>query len=86
MIETVVQLEHVWKVFGSRAADAMKAIREHGIGKQEALERFQAVVGVKDASFAVSEGEIFCLMGLSGSGKSTLVRHINRLIEPTEGT
>ncbi|MBB4276692.1 glycine betaine/proline transport system ATP-binding protein [Rhizobium mongolense] len=24
-------------------------------------------------------------MGLSGSGKSTLVRHINRLIEPTQG-
>ena len=24
-------------------------------------------------------------MGLSGSGKSTLVRHINRLIDPTEG-
>ena len=25
------------------------------------------------------------VMGLSGSGKSTLVRHINRLIDPTEG-
>ena len=25
-------------------------------------------------------------MGLSGSGKSTLIRHINRLIEPTEGS
>ncbi|GIT07908.1 MAG: hypothetical protein CM1200mP30_15380 [Pseudomonadota bacterium] len=24
-------------------------------------------------------------MGLSGSGKSTLIRHINRLIDPTEG-
>ena len=26
------------------------------------------------------------VMGLSGSGKSTLIRHINRLIEPTEGS
>ena len=25
------------------------------------------------------------VMGLSGSGKSTLIRHINRLIEPTDG-
>ena len=25
-------------------------------------------------------------MGLSGSGKSTLIRHINRLIEPTDGS
>ncbi|MGR3511947.1 MAG: quaternary amine ABC transporter ATP-binding protein [Paracoccaceae bacterium] len=83
---SVVELENVWKVFGSRAADAMKAIRAEGIGKPEVLERFNAVVGVKDASFAVEEGEIFCLMGLSGSGKSTLVRHINRLIEPSAGT
>ncbi len=83
---SVVELENVWKVFGSRSAEAMKAIKSEGLGKAEVLERFEAVVGVKDASFSVEEGEIFCLMGLSGSGKSTLVRHINRLIEPTSGT
>ena len=44
-----------------------------------------AVVGVRDVSVSVAEGEIFCIMGLSGSGKSTLVRHVNRLIEPTAG-
>ncbi|MEM9970268.1 MAG: glycine betaine/L-proline ABC transporter ATP-binding protein [Pseudomonadota bacterium] len=82
----VVELENVWKVFGDKSVEAMQAIRSEGIGKAEVLERFQAVVGVKDASFSVSEGEIFCLMGLSGSGKSTLVRHINRLIEPSAGT
>ncbi|MGZ2259011.1 quaternary amine ABC transporter ATP-binding protein [Roseobacter sp. A03A-229] len=83
---SVVELENVWKVFGSRASEAMAAIRAEGLGKAEVLERFEAVVGVKDASFSVEEGEIFCLMGLSGSGKSTLVRHINRLIEPTSGS
>jgi len=86
MSDAVVELEGVWKVFGDRAEEAMTAIRNEGIGKPEVLERFEAVVGVKDASFKVAEGEIFCLMGLSGSGKSTLVRHINRLIEPTTGT
>lgn len=86
MTDAVVELENVWKVFGERAGEAMAAIRAEGIGKQEVLERFDAVVGVKDVSFQVAEGEIFCLMGLSGSGKSTLVRHINRLIEPTAGT
>jgi glycine betaine/proline transport system ATP-binding protein len=86
MSYAVVELDSVWKVFGSRAEEAMAAIRTEGIGKSEVLERFDAVVGVKDASFKVAEGEIFCLMGLSGSGKSTLVRHINRLIEPTAGT
>ena len=86
MSDNVVELEHVWKVFGSQSSAAMDAIRSDGISKAEVLERYQAVVGVKDASFGVAEGEIFCLMGLSGSGKSTLVRHINRLIEPTAGT
>ncbi|MEM6759158.1 MAG: betaine/proline/choline family ABC transporter ATP-binding protein [Pseudomonadota bacterium] len=85
MTEAVVELESVWKVFGARASEAMAAIRNEGLGKAEVLERFDAVVGVRDASFQVGEGEIFCLMGLSGSGKSTLVRHINRLIEPTAG-
>ena len=58
---------------------------DENLSKAEVLERYQAVVGVKDVSISVGEGEIFCIMGLSGSGKSTLVRQINRLIEPTGG-
>ncbi|MDI3338146.1 glycine betaine/L-proline ABC transporter ATP-binding protein [Defluviimonas aestuarii] len=85
MAEPVVRLSNVWKVFGTRAAEAMQAIRAEGLGKPEVLKRFQCVVGVQDASFEVPRGEIFCIMGLSGSGKSTLVRHVNRLIAPTSG-
>lgn len=85
MSEPVVKLSEVWKIFGSRAEEALQAIKAEGIGKPEVLERFGCVVGVQDASFEVSKGEIFCIMGLSGSGKSTLVRHVNRLIEPTAG-
>ncbi len=43
------------------------------------------MVGVRDATLQVGEGEIFVVMGLSGSGKSTLVRCLSRLIEPTAG-
>lgn len=85
MSETVVRLESVWKVFGDRSSEAMDAIKAEGLSKPQVLERFQCVVGVQNASFEVSRGEIFCIMGLSGSGKSTLVRHVNRLIEPTSG-
>ena len=86
MSETVVKLTDVWKIFGTRADEAMAAVKAEGIGKPEVLERFGCVVGVQGASFEVPRGEIFCIMGLSGSGKSTLVRHVNRLIEPTAGS
>ncbi len=85
MDEPVVKLDNVWKIFGDRSQEAMSAIKERGITKPEVLSEFGCVVGVQKATFDVSRGEIFCIMGLSGSGKSTLVRHINRLIEPTEG-
>jgi len=81
----VVEVRDVWKIFGDRANEALAAIRQHNYSKAEVLERFEAVVGVREVSFDVNESEIFCIMGLSGSGKSTLVRHINRLIEPTDG-
>lgn len=81
----VIECRHLWKIFGNRAKEALSAIQSDGIGKTEVLEEYGCVIGVADASFSVSEGEIFCIMGLSGSGKSTLIRHVNRLIEPTAG-
>ncbi|WP_420549519.1 quaternary amine ABC transporter ATP-binding protein [Curvivirga sp.] len=83
--EVVIDCKNLWKVFGRRADEAMKAITEKGLGKLEVRDQYDCVVGVQDASFTVGRGEIFCIMGLSGSGKSTLIRHVNRLIEPTSG-
>ena len=83
--QPVISCRNVWKVFGRRATEALEAIRREGVGKAEILRRFECVVGVADATFDVQRGEIFCIMGLSGSGKSTLLRHINRLIEPSDG-
>ncbi|MCY3879268.1 MAG: betaine/proline/choline family ABC transporter ATP-binding protein [Rhodobacteraceae bacterium] len=82
---SVVETRNVWKIFGERADAALEAVRRDGLTKDEVLEKFDAVVGVRDVSISAGEGEIFCIMGLSGSGKSTLVRHVNRLIEPTAG-
>jgi len=81
----VVEARNVWKIFGAREKEALAAIEKDNLSKPEVLEQFGCVVGVRDVSISVAEGEIFCIMGLSGSGKSTLVRHINRLIEPTSG-
>ena len=86
MTEVVIELDDVWKVFGSRADEAIVAIKEKGLSKPEVLEQFACVVGIAKCTFTVNRGEIFCVMGLSGSGKSTMVRHLNRLIEPTIGS
>ncbi|GGF74743.1 quaternary amine ABC transporter ATP-binding protein [Mameliella alba] len=80
-----IELRNVWKIFGHRADEAMKAIHAYNLTKADVLEQYGCVVGVQDATLSVPNGEIFCVMGLSGSGKSTLIRHINRLVEPTSG-
>jgi glycine betaine/proline transport system ATP-binding protein len=72
----------VWKLFGA-GADRLVPGRD-GFDP-ERLARAGAVIAVRDASFAIEEGEIFVIMGLSGSGKSTLVRCLSRLIEPSAG-
>lgn len=80
-----IEISGVWKIFGDQWKQALQEIRERGISKKDVLEHHGCVVGVADVSFDVGHGEIFCVMGLSGSGKSTLVRHINRLLEPSDG-
>ncbi|WP_373634759.1 glycine betaine/L-proline ABC transporter ATP-binding protein [Yoonia sp. SS1-5] len=85
MPDVEIECRNLWKIYGSREKEALKAVQAEGLSKDEIRDRYDCVLGVRDASFSVNRGEIFCIMGLSGSGKSTLVRHINRLIEPTTG-
>lgn len=84
MSHNKVEVKNLFKVFGNRPDEAMQMVRS-GVGKDELFQKTGMVLGVKDASFEVRQGEIFVLMGLSGSGKSTLIRLLNRLIEPTAG-
>lgn len=79
-----LEVKNLYKIFGDNPDRAFKYI-EQGATKDVILEKTGLSLGVKNASLAIEEGEIFVIMGLSGSGKSTMVRLLNRLIEPTRG-
>ena len=84
MTEPLIRVENLYKVFGSDPRSIMPLVRE-GRSKDEILAETGHTVGLRDINLEIEKGQIFVIMGLSGSGKSTLVRHLNRLIDPTEG-
>ena len=56
-------------------------IRRNEEGEVESIS--QAVGGV---TLEVAKGDFVAILGHNGSGKSTLAKHINALLEPTEGS
>jgi len=48
--------------------------------------RYERVVALAGASFAVNPGEALGIVGPNGSGKSTLLKTVAGLLEPTSGT
>ena len=85
MSEIKIKIENLYKIFGPRASEYTDKVKG-GINKDELLAKYNHVLGLDDINLDIKEQSIQVVMGLSGSGKSTLIRHINRLIEPTEGT
>ena len=79
-----IEIKNVYKIFGSNPQSVMPMVKE-GANKEEVLEKTGHTVGLDNVSLNIEEGETFVCMGLSGSGKSTLIRHLNRLIDPTDG-
>lgn len=84
--DNVIESRNLWKVFGTRADEAVRAMQADGLSKSDVAERFGCIAAVADVSFSVARGQVFCIMGLSGSGKSTVLRHVNALVKPTAGT
>ena len=84
MSEAKIRIKNLYKIFGRDPKAAMEYVN-NGAGKDELLEKYNHVLGLKDINLDIESQSIQVVMGLSGSGKSTLIRHINRLIEPTEG-
>ena len=79
-----IEINNVYKIFGNNPKSVLPMVKE-GSTKDEILEKTGHTVGLDNVSLKIEEGETFVCMGLSGSGKSTLIRHLNRLIDPTDG-
>ena len=79
-----IEINNVYKIFGGNPNSVLPKVKK-GATKDEILENTGHTVGLDNVSLKIEEGETFVCMGLSGSGKSTLIRHLNRLIDPTDG-
>src|SRR5699024_6671195 len=79
-----IEVRHVYKLFGPSPKQALDLLHQ-GVGKTQVQQRTDNNVGLDDINLPIPARQITCIMGLSGSGESTLVRHLTRLIDPTEG-
>jgi glycine betaine/proline transport system ATP-binding protein len=83
--DPLIRVANLYKVFGSHPKSIMAMVHE-GCSKDEIRSETGHALALKGINLNIEASEIFVIMGLSGSGKSTLIRHLNRLIEATEGT
>ena len=81
--QSVIKCESVYKIFGANAKEMLR--KSEGKVDAKTFQEAGCIVGVNNASFDVSKGELLVIMGLSGSGKSTLLRCISRLTDATSG-
>lgn len=84
MSKTKIKIKNLYKIFGSKSKELTQVVKD-GLDKEELLAKYNHVLGLDNINLDIQEESIQVVMGLSGSGKSTLIRHINRLIDPTEG-
>ena len=82
-VQPVIRCESVYKIFGANAEKMLKDA--NGNVDAKIFQEAGCIVGVNNASFDVSRGEMLVVMGLSGSGKSTLLRCASRLTDATSG-
>lgn len=53
---------------------------------QQLTKRFDDHMAVRDVSFHIDAGEVFCLLGANGAGKTTTVNMLLGFLQPTSGT
>jgi lipopolysaccharide transport system ATP-binding protein len=65
-----------------RATSVVEALSRGLRFRRQTTEQFWAL---KDATFAVAQGEVLGIIGHNGAGKSTMLKILSRIVEPTNG-
>lgn len=60
---------------------AYEYIRRDEEGNVESINR-----AIDNVSFTIKKGDFVAILGANGSGKSTMAKHINAILNPTEGS
>ncbi len=81
---SIIDITHLDIVFGKKQQLAL-SMMDQDKSRHEIKEKTGCILGVRDVTLSINQGEIFVLMGLSGSGKSTLLKAINGLAPITRG-
>lgn len=79
-----VQLEDV-SVAYRIPRERMSGVKEFAIQWLQRRIRYDHLLAVRQASFAVHRGELFGVIGKNGAGKSTLLKLMARVLTPTSG-
>ena len=66
-----IEIQNVSKIFGNTSQEALEAIKNKRVTKQEALEKYNSVIGVSDVSFDIRPGD--CLLYTSPSPRDGLL-------------
>ena len=83
--KTKVEFKNIYKIFEKYKNSDLESVKSGSTTKKQLLNEKKLNLGINNISLKIMENEFFVIMGLSGSGKSTLIRHINGLIEASDG-
>lgn len=65
--------------------NALRVKKEESIRAYKVSKTYQTVQALKEISFQIFKGEVFCLLGHNGSGKTTLFNILSGITTTTHG-